>query len=184
MAQALPPRPPVHTDESAPQTADSAAWYAIRTRSRHEATARGHIAGRGIEAFFPTLPKWSRWKDRKKRVDWPLFPGYGFARFNREDVRRVVTCPGVVGLVSIEGEPVPVPAGEIEAVRALVESDLQFDPCPFLEAGMRVEVTHGALKGVRGRLVRKGAHARLVLSVDLIGQGVTLDVDAADVKAI
>ena len=32
-----------------------------------------------IEAFLPTITKWSRWKDRKKQVDWPLFPGYCFA---------------------------------------------------------------------------------------------------------
>jgi hypothetical protein len=48
---------------------------------------------------------------------------------------------------------------------------------------MMVEVTHGALKGVVGRLIRKGAHARLILAVDLIGQGVSVEVDAADVKA-
>ena len=39
------------------------------------------------------------------------------------------------------------------------------------------------LAGVIGRLVRKGAKARLVLSVDLIGQAVSVEVDAADVKA-
>ena len=38
------------------------------------------------------------------------------------------------------------------------------------------------LRGVVGRLVRKGAHARLVLSVDLIGQAVAVEVDASDVK--
>ena len=32
--------------------------------------------------------------------------------------------------------------------------------------------------------MRKGAHARLVLSVDLIGQAVSVEVDAADVKAL
>ena len=48
---------------------------------------------------------------------------------------------------------------------------------------MMVEVTHGPLKGVVGRLVRKGAHARLMLSVDLIGQAVSVEVDASDVKA-
>ncbi len=48
---------------------------------------------------------------------------------------------------------------------------------------MMVEVTHGPLKGVVGRLVRKGSHARLVLAVDLIGQAVSVEVDAADVKA-
>ena len=71
----------------------------------------------------------------------------------------------------------------IDSIRRLVESDLQFDPCPLIREGMMVEVTHGPLKGVVGRLVRKGSHARLVLSVDLIGQAVSVEVDAADVKA-
>jgi transcription antitermination factor NusG len=47
---------------------------------------------------------------------------------------------------------------------------------------MMVEVAHGPLKGVIGRLVRKGSHARLVLAVDLIGQAVSVEVDAADVR--
>ena len=46
-----------------------------------------------------------------------------------------------------------------------------------------VEVVHGPLRGVIGRLMRKDAQrARLVLSVDLIGQGVSVEVDAADVR--
>ncbi|CAN5666334.1 hypothetical protein BH23ACI1_BH23ACI1_32200 [soil metagenome] len=64
-----------------------------------------------------------------------------------------------------------------------MQSDLQFDPCPFIREGMLVEVVHGPLKGIVGRLQRKGAHARLVLSVDLIGQAVSVELDAADVKA-
>ena len=39
------------------------------------------------------------------------------------------------------------------------------------------------LKGVVGRLVRKGQHARLILAVDLISQAVSVTVDASDVKA-
>ena len=46
-----------------------------------------------------------------------------------------------------------------------------------------MEVIHGPLKGVVGRLAKKGAHARLVLSVDLIGRAVSVTVDAADVRA-
>ena len=45
-----------------------------------------------------------------------------------------------------------------------------------------VEVVHGLLTGVVGRLMRKGAHARLVLSVEMISQAVSVEVDAADVK--
>ena len=59
---------------------------------------------------------------------------------------------------------------------------MRYDPCPLITEGMMVEVVHGSLAGVVGRLVRKGAHARLVLSVSLINQAVTVEVDAADVK--
>jgi transcriptional antiterminator NusG len=158
-------------------------WFAVWTRSRHETAVRGQIAGRGLEAFLPTLPRWSRWKDRKKRVDWPLFPGYCFARVAPQESLTVLSCPGVVGLVSFEGKPVPIPVDEIEAIRTLVTSDVQYDPCPLLAEGDQVDVVSGPLRGVCGRLVRKGTRARLVLAVDLIGQGVSVEVDAADVRA-
>ena len=76
----------------------------------------------------------------------------------------------------------PIPDSEMESIRTLVESNFQYDPCPLIREGMMVEVTHGPLRGVLGRLVRKGSHARLVLSVDLIGQAVSVEVDAADVR--
>jgi transcriptional antiterminator NusG len=158
------------------------AWYAIWTRSRHEQVVREQIARKHYDAFLPTIPRWSRWKDRKKKIAWPLFPGYCFARFNPDEMLAILKCSGVVSIVSFEGKPAAIPEHEIDGIRRLVDSDLQYDPCPLIHEGMMVEVTHGALKGVVGRLVRKGAHARLVLSVELIGQGVSVEVDAADVK--
>jgi transcriptional antiterminator NusG len=163
--------------------AAGADWYAIWTRSRHEQVVREQLEQKGFEAFLPTIPKWSRWKDRKKRIAWPLFPGYCFARFDAGARLPVLKCTGVVNIISFNGEIAPIPEQEIRAIRQLVESDLQYDPCPMISEGMTVEVTHGPLKSVVGRLVRKGAHARLVLSVDLIGQAVSVEVDAADVKA-
>lgn len=161
---------------------DSAAWYAIWTRSRHEQVVRQQLEQKGIDVFLPTITKWSRWKDRKKQVVWPLFPGYCFAKFTPEQRVPVLKCTGAVSIVSFDGAPAPIPEEELAGIRQLVESDLQYDPCPLINEGDRVEVVHGPLKGVNGRLVRKGTHARLVLSVDLIGQGVAVEVDAADVR--
>jgi transcription antitermination factor NusG len=164
-------------------TGAETAWFAVWTRSRHEARVRQQLEQRGIEVFLPTITRWSRWKDRKKRIDWPLFPGYCFARIDPRASLPVLTCAGVVSLVSFEGRAAPIPASEIESVRTLVTSDLKYDPCPLLHEGMTVEVVAGPLRGVVGRLVRKGAHARLVLAVDLIGQAVSVEIDAADVRA-
>lgn len=157
-------------------------WYAVWTRSRHEQLVREQLERKGVESFLPTITRWSRWKDRRKKIDWPLFPGYCFARFDPRSRLPILKCSGVVRIVSFSEEPAPIPDHEIEDIRRLVESELQYDPCPFIREGMMVEVVHGPLKGVCGRLVRKGSHARLVLSVDLIGQAVSVEVDAADVR--
>ena len=157
-------------------------WFALWTRSRHEQVVREQLEQKGVEAFLPTVTRWSRWKDRKKKIDWPLFPGYCFARFNPGDRLPVLKCTGVVNIISFEGEPAPIPDHEILGIRQLVESDLAYDPCPLIREGAMVEVKSGPLKGVIGRLVRKNDKARLVLSVDLIGQAVSVEVDAADVK--
>src|SRR5918995_2342059 len=159
------------------------AWFAVWTRSRHEQAAREQIAEKGLEVFLPTVTRWSRWKDRRKKVDWPLFPGYCFARFEPAERLSVLKCAGVVSIVSINGEIVPIPDAEIDGLMRLVESELQYDPCPLIREGTMVEVVHGPLKGVAGRLLRKGSHARLMLAVDLIGQAVSVEVDAADVKS-
>ena len=157
-------------------------WYALWTRSRHEAVVRQELERIQIEAFLPTITKWSRWKDRKKKIDWPLFPGYCFARFDMHSRLAVLNRTGVVNIVSFNAEAAPIPDVEIASLRQLIETELQYDPCPMIHEGMTVEVVHGPLQGVVGRLIRKGPHARLVLSVELINQGVSVEVDAADVK--
>ena len=170
--------PPVDASPGPPP----AQWFAIWTRSRHEQTVRGQLEQKAIESFLPTVSKWSRWKDRRKRIDWPLFPGYCFARFDVGARLEVLKCAGVVSIVSVDGEPAPIPERDIAGIRQLVESELAYDPCPMIHEGDMVEVTHGPLKGVVGRLVRKNDKARLLLSVDLIGQAVSAEVDAADVR--
>ena len=171
------------TDADAAMPAERAQWFAIWTRSRHEQVVREQLAQKQIEAFLPTITKWSRWKDRRKRVDFPLFPGYCFSRFDPADALPVLKCTGVVNIISFDGKPAPIPDVEVDNIRRLVGSELQYDPCPLVHEGDLVEVVHGPLKGVIGRLIRKDAqHARLVLSVDLIGQAVSVDVDASDVK--
>ena len=175
-------RTTIKVDRKSDLATGGAPWFAIWTRSRHEQMVREQLDRKNIEVFLPTIGRWSRWKDRKKKIDWPLFPGYCFARFDPHERLPVLTCTGVVSIVSFQGEPAPIPEHEIDGIRRLIESDLAFDPCPMIREGMMVEVVHGPLKGVVGRLLRKSDKARLHLSVDLIGQGVSVEVDAADVK--
>lgn len=174
-------RPPQRSAVSQ-DTSTEPRWYAIRTRSRHEKRVREQLAGRPqIDVFLPLWERRSRWKDRIKRIQVPLFPGYCFARFWYADRLRVLKVFGVVDLVGLAGEPEPIPDAEIDAIHALVGSGLTYEPFPFLTEGMEVEVTRGPMMGVRGRLLRKDRGLRVVLSVTLIQQSVSVEIDGTDV---
>jgi len=75
-----------------------------------------------------------------------------------------------------------IPDHEIEAIQKAVRMPAKVEPHPYLECGTRVRVTCGPLEGVYGILIRKKNVARLVLSVDMLAQSVSVEVSAADVE--
>src|SRR5262245_62233532 len=48
-------------------SAADARWYALWTRSRHEQVVREQLEQKQVEAFLPTVTRWSRWKDRDRK---------------------------------------------------------------------------------------------------------------------
>lgn len=161
-----------------------AAWYAIYTRPHHEKSVAKQLAERRVEALVPTCRRVRRWKDRKKEIWLPVFPGYVFVNMLLRDRYRVLQLPGVVRFVTFGGMPASVSEEDLQALRLAAESGATMEPHPYLKVGRRVEVCCGVLAGIRGMLVRKkGAH-RLVLSLDLLQRSVAVEVDANDVTPI
>lgn len=160
---------------------DGPSWYAVRTLSRHEKLVRDQLARRNIEHFLPTTKRLSQWTDRKKEVEAPLFAGYCFARLRWEDRLPVLQSQGVTSFVGTAARAEPIPDEEIESLQKVLMNASSFMCHPFLKEGMLVEVVHGPLRGVKGRLVREARSARLVLSVTLIQRSLAIEIDADSV---
>ena len=158
-------------------------WFAIWTRSRHEKIVRDQLEKKPTSTSS-CRPSASGAAGRiaRRRSTGRCFPATCSRGSCADERIGILKVDGVVQIISNNGMLSPIPDEEIDSIRTLVESELAYDPVPLIKEGDMVKVTHGPLKGVVGRLVRKGAHARLVLSVDLIGQAVSVEVDAADVK--
>jgi transcription antitermination factor NusG len=161
-------------------------WYALYTRSRFEKKMLGELTDRRIEVFLPMREILSRWKDRKKRIWIPLFPGYIFVNHvdTPESRFRILNIPGAVRFVGFEGHANPIPEEQILSVRKFLEVSIAVDPYPYVQVGSRVEVIAGPLKGIRGILVEKRGRFRFVIQVDLIRQAVSVEIDASDVRPI
>lgn len=113
-------------------------WYAIYVKSRHEFVIREDLAHEEIDTFLPTIQRKRQWKDRKKLVDFPIFPGYLFVQLEPrlETFTKVVKTRGVVRLLAAErGFPTTVPDHEIDSLRILLANGDDFDIFPGLQAG-------------------------------------------------
>lgn len=140
------------------------------------------MESRRVEVFLPLREVLSRWKDRRKLVRLPLFPGYVFVRIALARKHEVVSVPGSVMLVGFDGTPAPIPDEQVETVRRLCETGLACDPYPYLTEGRRIEVIRGPLMGCAGIVVRKKGRFRLIVSVDVLQRSVAVEIDSADVR--
>lgn len=161
-------------------------WYALHVRSRHEYRVRDQLTGAGIEEFLPLVERLRRWKDRKKLVSFPLFPGYLFVHINAnyETLVNILKIPGVVRFLGvIPTQPSPVPDAQINSLRKLSEAKTPLDPYPYLKEGQRVNIVRGPLAGASGFLVEKRDRHLFVVAVDILRQGVSVKIDASDIEA-
>jgi len=157
-------------------------WFALHVRMRHEAGVSAHLQGMGYEDFLPLYKTRTRWSDRTKETETPLFPGYLFCRFDPQNRLPILKTPGVIQVVGYSRQPIPVEETEIEAIQALVASGIPSQPSPYLEVGEKVRIESGPLRGREGVLVEfKGTH-RLILSVTLLQRSVAVEIEAALVK--
>ncbi len=163
---------------------NSERWLAACVRSRHEKKVVQHLEGSALECFLPLYESIHRWKDRRATVSLPLFPGYVFARIDPAERMRILTTPGVVKLVSFQGQPAAIPESEIESLRTLCAHDVRMQPHPYLQVGRRVHIKSGPFAGTEGILVRKKARFRFVLSLHLIARSVAMEIDSRDLSPV
>jgi len=156
---------------------DSLPWYALQVRPRFEKAIASTLLNKGYEGFLPLYRHRSRWSDRMKEVQLPLFSGYLFCRLDLNRRLPVLITPGVMHIVGIGKIPHPVDEFEIAALQSIVVSGLQAEPRTYLSIGERVRIELGPLAGTEGILTSLKGSSRLVVSVNLLQRSVSVEID-------
>jgi len=164
----------------------SSQWFAVWTKSRQEKVAASMLEALEIPTFLPLRSEVRQWSDRKRTVTTPLFSGYLFVRMNLAQGSRlqIMKTPGIVGFVGNSTGPLPIPSQQIEDIRTVLQCGIEYSVGPLLKEGDRVRVIRGSLSGVEGTLLRTNSETRLILSVDLVKQSLSISVSRHDVELI
>jgi transcription antitermination factor NusG len=162
-----------------PELYQNAFWYVCRTRARAEKQVARLLMDARVEAYLPLVARQRTWSDRIKRVEFPLFAGYVFARFNLRDVGQILRVPGVAGILHPNGYPTPVREDELESVRCLVrganETGVEPVTIDLVEPGDLVFVSSGPFKGMKGVLVEERGRTRVAVQIWALRQASSVE---------
>jgi transcriptional antiterminator RfaH len=175
------------TNELSPTHGDDEAWYVVWMRSHCEHLVNGQLSAKGFHTFLPEVPTWLSRRGRNDGARSPMFPGYLFVldSMAKERYIDILKVRGIVRVLEAGwARLTPVPHAEIDAIQRIMQADVPVYPYPHLEHGDRVRVVAGPLAELEGLFIQdKLSKGRLVVSIDLLGRSVAVEVDVNAIEA-
>ncbi len=163
--------PPSH------MTSPTLAWFVVHGKFNRERSIDVLLRTAGFETFLPTCRIKRRWSDRLKEIAVPLFPGYIFCKLDVREKLSILKVPGVISLIGIGKEPLPLSNEEVDNIRIMVESGFSVYPWPYVQLGATVVISEGPLRGLRAIVLEEDAsRRRLIVSVELLNRSIAVDI--------
>jgi transcriptional antiterminator RfaH len=153
----------------------SRCWWALYTRARQEKALARELLAYQIPFYLPLVRRPSFYRGRKVYAHIPLFSGYVFL-YGSDDERICSLTTNRVSRVLTVDDPDRL-FHDLRQLRQLIGSKAPLTVESRLAAGNRVRVRHGALAGIEGTVMTRRGETRLLISVDFLQKGASVEVD-------
>jgi transcription antitermination factor NusG len=152
-------------------------WWVARTKARFEKAFAWDMYRRDIGYFLPMREKVIFSGGRKRHVMVPLFPLYVFFCGTETDRYTAMTTNRLCQIIEVIDQETLV--DELVRIEKALVNKAAIDQYPRLPVGSRCRITSGPMMGIEGIVIeRDNAKARMVLEVNILGQGALIEIDA------
>ena len=126
-------------------------WYVVQSKPREEERALYFLKEKGFETYLPMMEVVSVRAFKNVTSQKPLFPGYLFCQFDKEDesLTQVRWTRGVKKLLPESVNPIPVDNAVVKAIQGLQQNDGIIRQQPF-EHNDRIRIARGPMKDILG----------------------------------
>jgi len=162
--------------------AEDEVWFVCHTRPRCEKQFAILMEAERFEHFLPLVPSVRRYVGGTKRFSKPLFPGYVFARIALNRKARIYQRELLARAIPVIDQASFL--RQIEDVRMVIATGYEVAAMPLLTKGLRVKVLGGPLHGLEGMIDDAANPRGIVVSVDILRQGVLVKVPVEQLKIL
>lgn len=159
-------------------------WFVVTTKYQHEKKVDQLLKGKGHNSYLPLYNKLSYWKDRKKKIQTPLFHCYLFVNINPKTKMDILQTNGVIHFVSFDNKPVPIPDCQIELIKNLLNEDRKIEAEFKFVEGQQVKVVYGPLKGAVGVFQKVKDKSRLLITLETLNRTIAVEINADEIVPV
>jgi transcription antitermination factor NusG len=157
-------------------------WLVCHTKPRCEKKFAALMAAEKFEHYLALVQSVRKYAQQTKRFTKPLFPGYVFARVPVEKKARIYQQDLLARAIIVEHEEAFL--RQLDDVKKIVASGLELSVMPLLTRGRRVKIVGGPLHGLEGFVDDPSKPQGIVISVDVLQQGLLVKVPAENLQAL
>jgi transcriptional antiterminator RfaH len=150
-------------------------WHVLYLRPRCEKKMAEYCETYDVPYYLPLRVETKIYQRRKVRVEKPVFPGYLFLTFTRDQRLHLLKSNNIVRIMEVEDQDKFL--HELEQIRMALAVDSTLGACAAFTKGRMVRIVDGTFRGVEGVVDSLKGATRVVLNVDMIGQGVAVEVE-------
>jgi transcription antitermination factor NusG len=170
-------------EAAAPYLAADGQWWAVYTMSRQEKMLMRKLYAKQIPYYSPLVERRFRSPNGRARTTYePLFPNYVFLFANEMQRHAAMATNCVSRCLQVPDQAELV--RDLRRIQLLISSGAALTPETRLQAGDRVRVKSGPLKGVEGVVVRRENEVRLLVAVQYLQRGASVVLSDNSFEAI
>ena len=150
-------------------------WWALYTKARQEKAVARRLLGFKIPFYLPLVKKRSVCRGRRIRSYIPLFSGYLFLFGTDEQRVQSLTTNRISRILPVADQARL--RKELARLRQLIETGAPLTVESRLTPGNFVRVRHGPFVGLEGTVLKRHGRTRLLVSVNFLQQGASVEID-------
>jgi transcription antitermination factor NusG len=150
-------------------------WWVLYTKSRQEKSLARDLLQYQIPFYLPLVRANKVYRKWKVSTYTPLFSGYVFLFGSHEERGRSLTTNRLSRILPVEdGDSL---SHDLRQLQLLIASGAPLTLEGRLAPGTRVRVRRGLLEGLEGTVLERRGQTRLLVSVNFLQQGASVDID-------
>ncbi len=155
-------------------------WWVLYTKVHQEKALQRHLHARQIPHYLPLVEKSSVCRGRRIVSRIPVFAGYLFLFGNDEERVASLTTNRISQVLFVEDAAQLT--RELRQLQVLIGSGAPLTIERRLQPGDHVRVRAGPLAGLEGTVLKRHGALRLLIAVNLLQQGASVEIDACQLE--